>query len=73
MHNGLVFEVYGIFVHKKTAPSGLDGEGCPTFGVQFKVSDGLDVLIISRAPRYTSVRSTSPLASLSGVKRADCG
>ncbi len=25
MHNGLVFEVYGIFVHKKTAPSGLDG------------------------------------------------
>ena len=41
MHNGLVFEVYGIFVHKKTAPLWV-GWGCPTFGVQFS-SDGLEL------------------------------
>ena len=45
MHNGLVFEVYGIFVHKKTAPFGLDG-GCPTFGVQFKVQTALSFFTI---------------------------
>nr|MBP6393539.1 hypothetical protein [Neisseria sp.] len=40
MHNGLVFEVYGIFAHKKTAPSGLDG-GVSNFWGAVQGSDGL--------------------------------